>query len=48
MTEEGKGREGKGREGKGHSIIRTHDGPKILYIPLFLHSILGPDYHVPT
>ena len=24
-------------------IIRTHDGPKKTHIPLFLHTILGPD-----
>ena len=28
-------------------IIRTHDGPENPYIPLLLHSILGPDYYVP-
>ena len=28
-------------------IIRTHDGPKNPYMPVFLHTILGPDYYVP-
>ena len=28
-------------------VIRTHDGPKNPYIPLFLHAILGPEYYVP-
>ena len=28
-------------------VIRTHDGPKNSYIPLFLHTILGLDYYVP-
>ena len=27
-------------------VIRTHDGPKIPYIPVFLHTMLGPDYYV--
>ena len=28
-------------------INRTHDGPKNPYMPLFLRTILGPDYYVP-
>ena len=28
-------------------LIRTRDVPKNAYIPLFLHTILGPDYSVP-
>ena len=33
----------------GHMLqeIRTHDGPKNPYIPLFLRTILGPDYYLP-
>ena len=30
----------------GGIVIGTH-GPKNLYIPLFLHTILGPDYYLP-
>ena len=29
-------------------VIRTHDGPKKPYIPLFWRTILGPDYSVPS
>ena len=31
----------------GGIVIRTHDGPPSPYIPLFLHTTLGPDYYVP-
>ena len=31
---------------RGAIVIRTHDVPKNPYIPLFLHTILGPDYYV--
>lgn len=32
---------------RGGILIRTHDGPKKLYIPLFLDTILGRDYYIP-
>ena len=34
----------------GHmlQVFRTHDGPKYPIIPLFLHTILGPEYSVPS
>ena len=32
----------------GARVFRTHDGPKNRYISLFLHTILGPDYYVPS
>ena len=28
---------------RGTIVIRTHDVPKNPYIPVFLHTILGPD-----
>ena len=33
---------------RGAIVIRTHHAPKNQYILLFLHTILGPDYYVPT
>ena len=30
---------------RGGIVIRTHDVPKKPYIPLLLHTILGPDYY---
>ena len=30
---------------RGPRVIRTHDVPKKPYIPLLLHTILGPDYY---
>ena len=32
---------------RGATLIRTHDGYKNPYTPLFLHTIVGPDYYVP-
>ena len=32
---------------RGAIVIRTHDVPKNPYVPLFLLTILGPDYYVP-
>ena len=32
---------------RGAIVIRTQGGPKKLHIPLFSHTILGPDYYVP-
>ena len=29
---------------RGATVVKTHDGPKKTYIPLFLHTTLGPDY----
>ena len=29
-------------------VMRTHDVHKNPYIPLFLHTILGPDYYLPS
>ena len=30
----------------GGIVIGTHDGAKNLYIHVFLHTMLGPDYYV--
>ena len=32
---------------RGATLIRTHDGYKNPYTPLFLHTIVGPDYYIP-
>ena len=32
---------------RGGIVIRTHEKPKKQYIPLFLHTMLGPDCYVP-
>ena len=32
----------------GVIVIRTHDVHKNPYIPVFVHTILGPDYYVPS
>ena len=29
-------------------VIRTHDEPKNPYIPIFLRTVLGPDYYICT
>ena len=28
---------------RGARLVRTHDGPKTPNIPLFIHTVLGPD-----